>query len=218
MKLAIFFSVYLLLFTAVQAQDLPFYNEIQIFKKSDSAKLPAKNAILFVGSSSFNYWKDVQQYFPEYTIINRGFGGSSLPDVIQYADEIIFPYHPKQVVVYCGENDLAGSDTITPETVYHRFKILFEMIRNKLPESKVTFVSLKPSPSRAYLKEKVMKANRLINDYLASKPNSSFVNVYSLMLNENGKPYPHIFVQDSLHMNANGYAIWQKAIKPHLLQ
>ncbi len=104
-----------------------------------------------MGSSSFRMWKNVQQDFPGYTIINRGFGGSSLPDVINYADEIIFPYEPKQIVIYCGENDLAASDTVTAQMVVDRFKALFFLIRDRMPDVPVVFVSIKPSPSREKL-------------------------------------------------------------------
>src|ERR1700750_1682811 len=93
-----------------QEQHPPFWNDIQAFKKKDSAQMPPPNQILFVGSSSFTKWTDVQSYFPSYPIINRGFGGSSLPDVIRYENDVIFKYSPKQIVMYCGENDIAGSD------------------------------------------------------------------------------------------------------------
>jgi len=104
------------------AQTQPFYSDIQHFKKQDSLQPPPKNAILFVGSSSFTKWTDVQSYFPSYPILNRGFGGSRLTDVIYYANDIIFPYHPKQIVIYCGENDFASSDTVTAAIVFMRFK------------------------------------------------------------------------------------------------
>ena len=86
----------------------PFLNEIEACKKMDQSNPPEKGSILFVGSSSFTIWKDIQNYFPEYAIINRGFGGSSLSDVIHYASDIIYPYQSSQVVIYCGENDLAN--------------------------------------------------------------------------------------------------------------
>ena len=86
-------------FSASMAQ--PFSDEIREFKKQDSIRFPPKNAILFVGSSSFRFWQDVSNYFPGYTIINRGFGGSSLPDVIRYAEDIIVPYPPKPIMTYC---------------------------------------------------------------------------------------------------------------------
>src|ERR1700761_1934486 len=89
-------------------QSPPFWNEIAEFKHQDSVQRPPSGAILFVGSSSFRKWTNLQSYFPGYTIINRGFGGSTLPDVIRYANDIIFPYHPKEIVIYCGENDFAA--------------------------------------------------------------------------------------------------------------
>lgn len=200
----------------LRAQQPPFYNEIQQFKKQDSISFPPKNAILFVGSSSFRKWQDVQSYFPDYTIINRGFGGSVLPDVIRYANDIIIPYHPKQVLVYCGDNDLASSDTITPEIVTRRFKQLFYLIRSQLPEVTISYVSIKPSPSRFRLMSKMDETNAMIRKFLRTQKNTSFIDVFHPMLEPDGKPMPSIFLEDSLHMNAKGYAIWKKAIEPYL--
>jgi lysophospholipase L1-like esterase len=196
----------------------PFADEIQEFKKQDKINLPPSNSILFVGSSSFRKWTDVSNYFPGFTIINRGFGGSTLPDVIFYAPEIIFPYHPKQVVIYCGDNDLAASDAITADTVFERFRVLFEMIRKNLPGENILFVSIKPSPSRIRLKEKMEKANLLIQTYLSLQQHAGFVDVYHKMLNTDGSVMTDIFLEDNLHMNAKGYAIWQKVITPYLLK
>jgi lysophospholipase L1-like esterase len=196
----------------------PFFNDIQNFKKQDNAGFPPQHAILFVGSSSFTKWTDVQDYFPGYSIINRGFGGSSLPDVIRYANDIIFPYNPKQVVIYCGDNDFAFSDTVTAEIVVARVKQLFQLIRNKLPGANITYVSIKPSPSRARFMPKEEVANKAIKDFLATQKNTAFVDVYHPMLAENGRPIPAIFLGDSLHMNAGGYAIWKKAISPYLIK
>lgn len=200
------------------AQEPPFYQEIQAFKSKDSISLPPKHAILFVGSSSFRKWVDVQNYFPGYTIINRGFGGSTLPDVIRYTDDIIFPYQPKQIVIYCGENDFAESDTVTAQLVFSRFKHLFQLIRNKMPVVPIAFVSIKPSPSRLRLMQKMAEGNLMIKKYLKGKRNASFIDVYHKMLNKDGKPRKDIFIEDNLHMNAKGYKIWQGIIKPYLIK
>jgi lysophospholipase L1-like esterase len=196
----------------------PFSDEIKAFKKQDSIQLPAQKAILFVGSSSFRLWKNVQDDFPGYMIINRGFGGSSMPDVIRYEKDIIFPYDPKQIVIYCGENDLAASDTVTAQLVFERFKILFNDIRKKWPKIPVAFVSIKPSPSRWQLKSKIEEANSLIKQFLSKKKKTAFIDVYHKMLGANGTPLPDIFIEDKLHMNAKGYAIWQKEIQPYLIK
>jgi lysophospholipase L1-like esterase len=194
----------------------PFYKDILVFKKQDSIVFPPKQAILLVGSSSFTNWKDVQNYFPHFTIVNRGFGGSSISDVIRYADDIIFRYQPKQIVIYCGENDLAGSDTVTGKMVYQRFEQLFTLIRSKMPGVPVAFISLKPSPSRWQLNDKMIAANDLIKKYLRKKKKASFIDVYHKMLGADGTPIKEIFTEDNLHMNAKGYAIWQKIIEPYL--
>ncbi len=219
MKYFYLLLLFLVTFSGTYAQQHPpFYSDIKSFEKQDSIRFPPSNEILFVGSSSFTKWTDVQDYFPGYPIINRGFGGSSLPDVIRYADEIIFPYQPKQILIYCGENDLAASDTVTAQTVFARFKILFGMIRKKLPDVPIDFVSMKPSPSREHLMPKYVEGNLLIKNFLQKKKNASFINIYDAMLGADGKPMKDIFIQDNLHMNAKGYKIWQKIIAPYLIK
>ncbi len=213
-----FFSIFLLLIISQHsiAQQPAFYDEIQHFKSMDSVHFPPKHAILFVGSSSFRKWADVQSYFPKSTIINRGFGGSTLSDVIYYANDIILPYHPREIVIYCGENDLAYSDTITPQVVFGRFKTLFSIIRTHMPDIPVVFLSIKPSPSRERLLPEMVEANKLISAYIKKQPHTSFVDIYHKMLDKNGKPMADIFLDDNLHMNAKGYHIWQKALAPYL--
>ncbi len=205
--------------SAINAQlPPPYYEDIQAFKQKDKDSMPPKDAILFVGSSSFTKWADVQDYFPKHTIINRGFGGSTLRDVIRYADDVITPYHAKQVVIYCGENDVAYSDETTPEMVLERFKQLFKIIRDDNPLVPVAFVSLKPSPSRRHLWPKMIMANKLIKQYLAGNKKTTFINVWPAMFNKNGTIKQDIFIEDNLHMNAKGYRIWQKQIQPHLVK
>lgn len=195
-----------------------FWDDIQSFKQKDSLNAPPKNAILFIGSSSFTMWKDVQNDFPGYKIINRGFGGSTLPDQLRYVNEIVYPYNPKQVFIYCGENDLAASDTVTGEEVAARFYELFKLIRQKLPRTQVTYISMKPSPSRQLLLSKMIRGNELIRKFLASKKRTAYIDVYREMIDDEGKPRTDIFLDDNLHMNEEGYAIWRRLIAPHLLK
>ena len=201
-----------------QTKQPPFWEDVQAFKKQDSIQKPVQHSILFVGSSSFTKWTDVQDYFPGYVIINRGFGGSTLLDQIRYVNTIVFPYHPRQIVIYCGENDLAASEKVTGEMVYTRFVTLFNLIRKKLPGIPIVFISLKPSPSRWQLRQKMITANDKIQSFLRTQKKTVFLDVYHKMLGSNGSPLKEIFLDDSLHMNAKGYAIWQKEIKPHLLK
>jgi lysophospholipase L1-like esterase len=208
----------LLMSSFAMSQNPPFYEAIQEFKTIDSLRHPPKNAILFTGSSSFTMWEDLQKYFPDQTIINRAFGGSALTDIIRYEQEVIFSYAPKQVVLYCGENDFAAADSITAKTVFNRFVSLFTDIRKRLPAASIVYVSIKPSPSRRHLQPKIKVANASIKAFLANQQNTGFVNIYNLMLHADGSMMGELFLSDSLHMNAGGYAIWQKAIAPYLLK
>lgn len=211
----LFFCCALLVVCNAVAQ--PFSAEIAAFKKQDSIHFSGTGKVLFIGSSSFTKWTDVQDYFPAHAIINRGFGGSTLLDVIRYENEVIFPYAPKQVVIYCGENDVAGDTAVTGSVVLERFTKLFSDIRAKYPKVPVMFVSLKPSPSRWHMRARSMEANRLIKKFLKKKKHTRFINVWDVMLNEKGEPKEELFIKDRLHMNADGYKIWQALMEPYLL-
>ncbi len=195
----------------------PFINEINAFRKADSITAPPKNAILLIGSSSFTNWKDVAKYFPNKTIINRGFGGSSLPHLIMYAEEVIFKYNPKQILIYCGENDLTGGPSITADTIFERFKTLYQLIRAKYKKVPIAYISMKPSPSREKYLATMQAANNLIESYIKQQQKSTYIDVYHSMLDAEGKIRSDIFLSDKLHMNAAGYKIWQGVIEPYLI-
>ncbi len=217
-KYSLLVGVLLQIASSSIAQTNSFEAEINAFAKSDSIVAPLQGKIVFAGSSSFTKWKDINQYFPGYPIINRGFGGSNLLDVILYVNETITKYKPKQVVIYCGENDLASSDTVTPKMVLDRFSILFKIIRNELGnKTNICFVSIKPSISRWHLETKILETNKLISNFIAKQTNANFINIHNAMLQNDGSVMKDIFIADNLHMNAKGYAIWQKIIYPKLL-
>jgi lysophospholipase L1-like esterase len=192
----------------------PFEEEILAFERADKENFPARKAILFTGSSSIRLWKDLAENFPGKNVINRGFGGSGLGDLIHYADRIIYPYGPKQIVIYSGENDIAAGKT--PQQVLSDFKILFAAIRQKLPNTSIAYISMKPSPSRADKLEQIKQANQLISDFLKTRKKAKYINIFDKMLDQDQQPRPELFVLDRLHMNEEGYSIWQQTIKPYL--
>ena len=191
-----------------------FETEIQAFETIDSTSPPPRNPILFTGSSSIRLWENLPDYFPKKNILNRGFGGSQLPDVLRYADRIIIPYNPKQIVLYAGENDVAAG--VTGQQTYERFVALFEHVRQKLPNVPFAFISLKPSPSRRKYFPEMDVANGLIKEYLAKQRNTEFVDIRPIMLTPNGQPVPELFKSDSLHMLPAGYERWTQVLRPYL--
>ena len=194
----------------------PFYDEVLAFKQQDSMAFPPPGQVLFIGSSSFRLWKDVQEYFPGVPVLNRAFGGSALRDVLHYQEDIIYPYKPSRIVIYCGENDLVGENAVSVEVVLERFQTLFTTIRSRLRGIPIVYVSIKPSPGRRHLMPEFLKANVAIRNYLQKQKRAYFVDVYHPMLLPHGAPDPSIFTGDSLHMNAMGYAIWQNLMQPYV--
>ncbi len=197
------------------AQEQPFRKEIQEFKTIDQTNgIPAK-PILFVGSSSFTKWQDVNDYFPGKTIINRGFGGSRLLDLNYYADDLLDPYNPRQILIYCGENDIA-TDNPTAAEVFERFKTFFGKIRQKYPKVPVAYVSIKYSPSREKFWPEVTEVNALIKSYLKTQKKAKYIDITKVMNDANGKLRTDIFLEDRLHMKPEGYRLWARVMKPYL--
>lgn len=217
-KLLVILILFSCLSGIAQEKESRYASDIRRFRKLDSISPPQKNNILFIGSSTFTMWTDVRDYFPGYPILNRAYGGSCLTDLIHDFREVVLPYHPKQVVIYCGENDFAMDTTLTAPVIVDRFKQLFRLIRTHYPKAKITYVSMKPSPSRWFLKDKYIEANAEIQKYLKTRKNTSYVNIWDRMLGADQQPLPHIFLEDKLHMNALGYGIWQKSLQRHLLK
>ncbi len=187
--------------------------DIRAFQAADLTNAPPARPIVFVGSSSIRLWKSLADDFPGLPIVNRGFGGSQLADSVNYADEIVIPCQPRQVVIYAGGNDInSGKD---PELVFGDFVALTTKLLCALPKARITYISSAPSPSRWAQVEKVRRLNGLIEDY-CRRHRIDFINVFPLMLGPDGQPKPDIYVADRLHLNTNGYAIWREAVRPFL--
>lgn len=189
-------------------------NSIKAFEQKDKVKMPASGGIVFAGSSTFTKWTNADKDLAPLPIINRGFGGSTLPEVIHYADRTIFKYHPNTVVVYC-ENDMFGKKEKTPEQVRDAYVELTRLIHENDPKAQIYGISLKPSPSRWNKKEDVIKANKLIRDFIESDRNHQYIDIWPIMI-KNGRPDGSIFLSDSLHMNEEGYKRWTTVLKPIL--
>lgn len=198
-------------------QDKPrFWDDVETIKKYDKIYRPNTNAILFVGSSSIRKWDHLQQAFGEYNVLNRGIGGAVIDDIIFYLDDLVFRYKPRQIVIYVGENDLPREDE-TPEIILAKTVQLYKAIREKLPNIPIVYIALKPSPVRAKYLEKCKASNELVRTFIQREKNASFLDVYSLMMKD-GKMMPELFVKDMLHMNLDGYKIWENAIHPSLIK
>ncbi|MDQ6653325.1 MAG: SGNH/GDSL hydrolase family protein [Acidobacteriota bacterium] len=188
--------------------------EIKTFEEADQKKPPPKGAVLFIGSSSIRLWKSLAEDFPAVRIINRGFGGSHIEDSIDFADRIVFRYRPRLIVLYAGDNDIESGKS--PAVVLEDFKKFVALVHQKLPRTRIAFISIKPSPARWHLAGKVREANRLIKDFTETDRRLRYIDVFTPMLGKDGNPRGELFVEDRLHMNEAGYALWRSIVAPYV--
>lgn len=185
--------------------------EIDQFIDTDNRQTPPVGPVLFVGSSSFRMWQSVRKDFPGVNIINRGFGGSHLEDVIYYAPFVIAPYKPKTVVIYAGDNDITSGKPV--ERVFADYKTLVGIIKRSAPNAKIYFLSIKPSPSRREFWGKFQQMNALVKAETLKDSRLGYVSVWQQMLTARGEPREELYLPDRLHMKPAGYAIWRAALR-----
>ena len=219
MKSAYFFVLLVLSFlpAVTSAQQHGKYDgDVKTIIAYDKLYTPVEHPVLFVGSSSVRKWDGLQVAFGSYGVINRGIGGAVIDDIADYADQLIFRYKPRQVVLYVGDNDLTHAEE-TADTIVNKTIHLYRLIRTKMPDVPIIYVSLKPSPSREKYRDKMLAANKMLRTFFSAERRVIFLDVYPLMLSSDGQFRKELFQKDMTHMLPAGYAIWEKAIKPYLI-
>lgn len=187
--------------------------EICKFEALDKETPPPKGGLLFVGSSTIRLW-DLKKSFPELPALNRGFGGSTLADLNYYRDRVVLPYAPKTIVLYSGDNDIAGG--ASAEDVFQEFRNFAEWTRENLPNTRIIALSIKPTVARWKLWDVMRETNRKISDYAATSSNVTSVDCSSVVLGNDGQPRKELLRADGLHLNEAGYAEWARILTPVL--
>lgn len=190
-----------------------FEKEILKFEEQDRLQPPPQGAVLFVGSSSIRLW-DLKKSFPDLAVINRGFGGSQLPDSVYFAERIVIPYQPRLIVLYAGDNDIATGRTA--DQVFADLQAFVEIVHKKLPETRTLFLAVKPSLSRWKKFETQVRANSLVEEFAKKNDRLIYVDIVTPMLGKDGLPRPELFAKDGLHLSPAGYQVWADTLKSHL--
>jgi len=187
------------------------------FEAQDAVSPPPKNGVVFIGASSIVRW-NLPEFFPELgaQAINRGFGGSESVDSVRYVNRIVIPYHPRIVVYYAGDNDVERN--VPASEIAHQFALFEQKVHDALPDTKVVFISIKPSIRRWKWIDTIRTANSIVKAYCLRTPHTQFMDIEQQMLGADGKPNPDLLVADGLHMTPAGYRIWTNALRPLLKQ
>jgi lysophospholipase L1-like esterase len=210
-----FLGILIFGFLSSNAQDpTRFKEQVNRLYNTEYNFSPDKKLVVFTGSSSVKMWKDVQDYFPEFNIINNGFGGSHFSDLLYFYDELIIKQTPEILFIYEGDNDISKGKK--PSKIFKQAKELVKKIKTDLPKTKIIFIAPKPSIARWNLKKDYNKLNKKLEKHCKKQNNVEFADVWTIMLDKNGNVYTDIFIEDGLHMNKKGYDLWAKVIGEYL--
>ncbi|MFO0959299.1 MAG: GDSL-type esterase/lipase family protein [Isosphaeraceae bacterium] len=188
--------------------------EIAAYEAADRENPPPKGGIVFTGSSTIRMWKTLATDYPDRKVINRGFGGSEIVDATHFADRIIFPHEPKQIILRAGGNDIHAGRV--PEEVANDFAAFVWTVRKKLPKAEILYLAVSPAESRWGETDKYRDLNDRIRKMALGMPRVGFIDAFDVPLGPNGLPRPELFLEDRLHFSADGYKLLTERVRPFL--
>ena len=206
-------------FVSVRYKDsayVSYESTIRRFEAMTRYKPVPDNSILFIGSSSFTKWYTFEQDFEGIPAVNLGFGGSQMHHVKYFADRLIKHFNPKAVLLYEGDNDIAAGLPVSD--FVDTCKFVFDKLHKEVPNIRIYFVSIKPSPARQRHWDRMKQANDSIRELVKSYPNIEYIDLATPMTDSKGNIRNDLWIYDNLHMNRKGYDLWTELIRKRLVE
>ncbi len=174
----------------------------------DKLLIPTGETVVFTGSSSIRKWTSLTHCNGR-EVVNTGFGGSHMSDLLFHLEKAIFRFRPSIIYIYEGDNDIASGKK--PSEVLYTAQNVVNKIKARLPYAKIYFIGAKPCPSRWKYREGYLTFNNMLERYCEHHEQLHYIDVWNKML-VNGYPNANIFISDNLHLNDMGYRLWNKII------
>ncbi len=177
------------------------------------AKLPipeGEGLTVFTGSSSIRMWDGIEKDCSGVPVVNTGFGGSHMSDLLFFIEQTVLRFQPDKVFIYEGDNDIAAEKS--PKAIMKTTEQVVYTLLKSNPDMTIHFIGAKPSASRWKYKEQYIQFNTLLANYCDKNPRLFYIDVWEEMLGADGRPNPNIFISDSLHMNRKGYLLWKDIV------
>ncbi len=190
--------------------------QVRGYERADRAAASPAGGIVFTGSSTIRLWSTLARDMAPLPVLNRGFGGAQLDQVLHYAPRLLAPHAPRTVVLYAGDNDLSPLTGKDARSVARDFGRFHTWLRRALPETRLVVVSIKPTPLRREQWPEQQRANDLIRKRAEADPLTRFVDVSTAMLDEGGRPRRSLYRWDGLHLTDEGYGVWARLLRPVL--
>ena len=155
----LFFDISHMLEKAQSEDPLVWASDIETFAERG---LGEPESLLFVGSSSIRFWGELAEDMTPVPVINRGFGGSKIGDVLYYADTLFRADNPRAIVIFVGTNDMTPQQTKSVDTMTARFAAMMSALRKQHPDVPVYYIAITPSPLRWAIWDEAVAVNEAI--------------------------------------------------------
>ncbi len=182
--------------------------ELEIKLHSDQYK---NNKIVLFGSSTFRDWENAKTDLSFDSLLNLGFGGSTLVSCRTYFNRIVVPNNPDKMIFYAGDNDIGSG--MSAEDLENEFLLFASEVNEKLPHTLCFFVSIKPSVFRNNYLNTILDANERIKNKIENFSQWRYIDLCSPMLDAG---FEKFYSEDPLHMNVLGYSLLSKLIRDEI--
>ena len=176
--------------------------------------IPApEGAVLLYGSSTIRLWPEerLRTDLAPYTILARGFGGSTAEEALFYYDRMVLPCRPKVLVWYEGDND--PNYGYSARRCMKLSERVFRRARVDLPGIRIVILGIKLSGDHPEADAVRRETTRLYRKYAASHADTFFVDTAGLVSTPSGEPIPAYYREDRLHLSEDGYRLLGSALK-----
>lgn len=193
---------------------IPSWTSMKAFEADRRENGYSENAILAIGSSSIRFWDTIVEDFAPWQVIQRGFGGSAMSDVLGAYRYLIEPYDVNRFLIYEGDTE---SGRAMPEAFLRYSRVFIERLAIDRPGSTIVFLTPKPSPKRLDLWDTTYKkANDGLKELIEEYENVHLIDVATPLFNRDGTLRDELFKSDGVHLNEAGYAVWREIIQSQL--
>ncbi len=194
-----------------------YASQVALWKTQDAADPVATGGIVFAGSSSIRRWEELTLDFNDYDVLQRGLGGATFASYQPNVNDAIIAHTPRAVVLWLGTNDIA--EGLSGNGVVNAFTTFKNTIHASLPNTEIFYLGIMPTPGRQGNRAQENVANAGIAAIAAGDSRIHYVDlpaVFDGLGAYNGANFTNKFV-DSIHLNRNGYDLWESIIRPAVM-
>ena len=169
-----------------------------------------KTSKVFVGDSQIQFF-NLNEFFSDTTIKNRGIIGDVTGGLLIRLQDILKD-KPRKIFLQIGVNDFWNERSSVSQCIKN-YKEIFRQIKLQSPQTSVYSHSI--LPTKLVVADTIIKCNKEL-EKLCITNDVTYINIYPLF-NDGGKLKSQFDCGDGVHLSANGYITWKKALTPYIL-